>query len=237
MSQQPKRRTFSNESQMMARLLPALEAFLCSRNPVSAFSVRREVGAGATFADAVALLITEKDPGPPLAAPRPLSGFESVVVSHLRRRGPTPAVGMASACGLPPLLSEATLRRLRKWGIVRAGAGGEVMLEARWLSSVRLVAIEAKLIRWRDAIAQAEHYRNYADEAYVVLPKENAAVAAAAEFEAAGVGLLVFDGLELDCRVEPPASTAHDWPREFVYSRLTGPESRRRPDKPLRKTG
>ena len=64
-------------------------------------------------------------------------------------------------------------------------------------SAGEVVAIEAKLRRWRDALHQA--YRNtcFAHQSYVVLPRAAARLAQChlAEFERRGVGLCCLDAL------------------------------------------
>ena len=59
-----------------------------------------------------------------------------------------------------------------------------------------VIAFEAKLTAWRDALQQA--YRNtcFAHASYVVLPKDTATLAGRclAEFEKRGVGLCYIDG-------------------------------------------
>jgi hypothetical protein len=98
-----------------------------------------------------------------------------------------------------------------------------------------LIAVEAKLLRWRDALAQAAAYRRYADEVYVALPEGFGApaIVSADLFRAAGVGLLIVSGNRLRQAVAATVSRDHDWRREFVYSRLTscegGPSANAKP--------
>lgn len=58
-----------------------------------------------------------------------------------------------------------------------------------------LIAIEFKLKNWRRALKQAFRYENFANEVYVILDREQAskAIENVALFEAANVGLIVFD--------------------------------------------
>lgn len=93
---------------------------------------------------------------------------------------------------------------------------------APWATVTVIVAIEAKLLRWREALTQAHEYRKYADLAFVALPPRTAKRAGAnsEQFRAAGVGLLtVVDGALRVC-IAPSRSRSHDWRREFVLSRV-----------------
>ena len=58
-----------------------------------------------------------------------------------------------------------------------------------------LLAFEAKLSDWRQALQQAYRYRYYADSAFVLLPAKNASAALRNEhlFETFGIGLWTFD--------------------------------------------
>ncbi len=58
-----------------------------------------------------------------------------------------------------------------------------------------LLAFEAKLTDWRQAIQQAYRYRYYADSAFVLLPAKNASAALrnGRLFETFGIGLWTFD--------------------------------------------
>ncbi len=60
---------------------------------------------------------------------------------------------------------------LKRVGAIAKRESGEVELlpEFDISGSIRLIAIEMKLKRWREALAQAIEYRKFADEAYVVL--------------------------------------------------------------------
>ncbi|WP_310570959.1 hypothetical protein [Gemmatimonas sp.] len=65
--------------------------------------------------------------------------------------------------------------------------------------SGEVIAVEAKLTRWRDALQQAYRNRCFAHSSYVLLPKPVAlrAIRYAIDFEARGVGVCYFEGDEL----------------------------------------
>ena len=63
------------------------------------------------------------------------------------------------------------------------------------LSTARLLAFEAKLADWRQALKQAYRYRYYADAAIVILPAQGSRMAIEHRdlFRLMGVGLWTFD--------------------------------------------
>lgn len=152
----------------------------------------------------------------------PLSVVESAILSSLRRLGTSSADEIAQDVFMqaePVRLL--LLGRLSNWSLVRNHAGGFRTSKA-WVSQSEIIAIEAKLTRWRDAIDQAVAYRRYADRSFVLLPMENAVIAAQHKdaFTKAGVGLLAYgDGRVV--RVFPsPKAKEHTWHREFAMSRI-----------------
>lgn len=102
------------------------------------------------------------------------------------------------------------------------------MLSPDYIQVTKIVAIEAKLTKWRDALDQAAVYRRYADEAFVLLPAQCAepAMKARRDFEKAGVGLLVARDTQIVTIFDAIPSTTHDWRRDFVYFRLLASEKR-----------
>ncbi len=181
--------------------------------------IEREVVVGDSIADVVVLLGGAE---PRLPVTKPLSVGESVILSVLRRDGATTTDELTRRCGLNGK-TQRIVKRLDRLGLLKCSATGRVAVQRSWLNTTKIVAVEAKLLRWRDALAQATSYRRYADEAYVALPEAYAhpALEGAECFLAAGVGLLVVS--EHGVRRVIPAGKArdHDWRREFVYSRLT----------------
>jgi len=67
--------------------------------------------------------------------------------------------------------ADSAVSTLRRIGAISKRDSGEVELRPEFdiSGSIRLIAIEMKLKRWREALAQAIEYRKFADEAYVVL--------------------------------------------------------------------
>lgn len=208
---------------------PASEAtlvdVLCAQLPdllvrgARSCGIEREVAVGGSIADVVLLL---RDTQRRAEGPKPLSVGESVILSVLRRDGATTTDELTRRCGLNGKTVR-LLDRLDRMGLIKRTSTGRISAARSWPTSTRIVAVEAKLLRWRDALAQATTYRRYADESYVALPDAYAGPAMASEdlFRAAGVGLLVVSSSRIRRAIAAERSRDHDWRREFVYSRLT----------------
>lgn len=206
-----------------AALIEALLSHLSDDLLGKTQAIRREVGVGRSIADVVCLGSAPRNRGRGVSVPQALSILESVVLARLRRKGPTRIDVLEQRCGLQrTALRARALERLLAWGLVERSNGGRVSAARPWASLFRVVAIEAKLIRWRDALRQAEAYLRYADEAYVALPWAVAtrALRASSEFERQGVGLLLVGRQRSQIAIEARPSAQHDWRREFVLSRL-----------------
>jgi hypothetical protein len=77
-----------------------------------------------------------------------------------------------------------------------------------------VIAIEAKLIRWREALHQAYRNRCFAHRSYVALPAHTAWIAARScqQFRDRGVGLLLVERGNVRCLIEPgPPSPVEPW--------------------------
>jgi hypothetical protein len=207
------------ECELVQKLVTLLPARFAS--PQRSFVIEREVSVGRASADIVLLSgRTHASAGTACT----LNITESVIVSHLRRFGPIRIDSLERLCGFPPKsLRNGVLDRLQDLGIVRSYSRGYFRVSRRWGGqSDRIIAIEAKLEKWRRALSQAVGYRRYADHVYVALPAEYASPALQSRpaFRSLGVGLLVSTANSLRVEVKPRLSRDHDWQRDFVYSRL-----------------
>jgi len=200
-------------------LVDAVAANFCAYVGRSDIALFREVTAGRSIADVVAVI-----PGRRPAGLRPLSVWESFVLAAVRQLGSTRIDVLERVCGLEPRAlreDERRFDRLVKIGFLKRGGGGSVQVGSTWGRSFHMVAIEAKLTRWRDALEQAREYRRFADQAFVALPEASIPLTRRhrADFETAGVGLLsVNDQIKTIISAKP--ATDHDWRREFLWSRL-----------------
>jgi hypothetical protein len=97
-------------------------------------------------------------------------------------------------------------------------------------SGLDIVAIEAKLSRWREAVAQARSYLTFADRAFVVLDGNRVTASAAllGAVTAAGVGLVLQHGrilrLIVPAPVQPPPLTPE---RVLAVTKLVTPRGGR----------
>jgi hypothetical protein len=206
---------FSSEGELVERLLQLLPGLF--REGRKHLHVAVEVNVGRAIADIVAVVSSKA-----LAVTLwPLSIRDSVVLAALRRGGSARIDLLEMRCGLPRYsFRNGTLNRLEEAGLIRRSNGGKVELVHDWLSSVSVVAIEAKLAAWRDAVRQAQEYLRYADEAYVALPRTTVSKWAIDVFTTAGVGLLRVGAGEVETIVRARRQREHDWRREFAVSRV-----------------
>lgn len=206
---------FSSEAELVGQLVKLLPGPF--REWGERFHIAVEVSVGRGIADIVAVV-----PGEAAQVQLwPLSIRECVVLAALRRGGGTRIDLLEGRCGLPRRsLRNGTLKRLEEAGLVKRGNGGRVQLAHDWLKSVRVIAFEAKLSAWRDAVRQAQEYLRYADEAYVALPRATVGRETSDVFSGAGVGLLQVGGGEVEVTVRAVDHGKHDWRREFAVSRL-----------------
>lgn len=99
----------------------------------------------------------------------------------------------------------AAMSALKRVGAIAKKESGEVELRPEFDVShaVRLIAIEVKLRRWREALDQAIAYREFADEAYVVLDGNQVRLDAdiRAAFASNGIGLFLQRGTDVKRKV------------------------------------
>jgi|ERR1700733_1538163 len=96
---------------------------------------------------------------------------------------------------------------LKRIGAIAQRESGEVELSPRFdlSGTVKLIALEVKMKRWREALEQAKAYRAFADQAYVVLDANQVKVTAdiRSQFVANGIGLFLQDRHNLKRRIAP----------------------------------
>lgn len=120
---------------------------------------------------------------------------------------------------------DSAVSRLTRLGAIAKRDSGEVEIRPAFdvSSSVRLIAIEIKLRRWREALRQAIDYRRFADQAYVVLDSNQVRMKSdiSDEFRANGIGLfLQSDGaiqMEIQAATAPPHPSVD---RVFALTKL-----------------
>jgi predicted transcriptional regulator len=122
---------------------------------------------------------------------------DSCVLAQLEAAGGHSTESLAEHLYLSRWRTEEVLARLAQKGtIVRRRSGTWNLAPAAGTRHIEIVAIEAKLTRWRDALAQAAAYLEFADRAVVVLDGAQVRTTPAmlAAFRDARVGLWLQHG-------------------------------------------
>ena len=122
--------------------------------------------------------------------------------------------------------ADSAVSTLTNLGALSKRDSGEVELRPEFevLGSVRLIAIEMKLKKWREALAQAIEYRKFANEAYVVLDGSQVRMTCEVwdAFTANGVGLFLQRGGTLEEGISAKSMEASiSVDRLFAVSKLT----------------
>jgi hypothetical protein len=209
--------SFKLEREIVAVLSVESQALLAPSNADQICDVVTEmpVGSGNVRIPDVLLIYTDSR-GPERSAPTPLSYYDAEIISRLAR----------SSASLTDLAAEffanqdelsGRLRRLEGRGLIRRSFDTALyQTTALFPRNIRIVAIEAKLKRWRDAIRQASRYVEFANEAFIAMPSgvamRSQVVEACAE---AGVGVLAVDQTMVTVVLQPESVTpcSGEWVR------------------------
>jgi hypothetical protein len=101
--------------------------------------------------------------------------------------------------------AEAAISVLKRVGAITNRDSGELELQSEFdiSGSLRLIAIEMKLKRWREALDQAISYRKFSDESYVVLDGNQVRITAEISnaFAGNGIGLFLQRGDRVECEI------------------------------------
>jgi len=156
---------------------------------------------------------------------RELTSLEASLVAALLPGRPLRANTIARRLYCQTERVDHRLRALERTGVLTSGGRGAFSLRSEEsFASAHVVAVEAKLRRWREAVRQAESYLRFANRSYVALPwaviEGNRALASAAK--KARVGIISVEEeratLTLDAPVVPTRSA--DW--VWLLSRTIG---------------
>ncbi len=198
----------------LPQIYPALD--ICKEH----FRATKELTVGKSIADVVFYKSNDLAAWPEA----PLSATESVILSIVRLRNSARLDTIARHTYLPiDEVEAAVMGRLVAWGLVRVRARGVVEATREWVEQSEIIAIEAKLTKWRDALDQAIEYRHYSDRSYVLLPDYcvEIAIRNIHKFKQAGVGLLSYSPRAVEKILDAMPSRRHLWHREYALSRLT----------------
>jgi hypothetical protein len=108
----------------------------------------------------------------PNSKPARVSYFEAAIVAFLLDRGSANVQTIADELYSSASSVELRVSRLARLGLIEID-GRELRATGRHVSGdIRVVAIEAKLSRWREAVEQASSYRIFANESYIAMPTD-----------------------------------------------------------------
>lgn len=164
---------------------------------------------------------------------------ESCVLARLEHARGFGTQTLANALFMNPQDAATTLGRLERSGtVVQGRRGGWRLASGAGTSHIEIVAVEAKLDRWREALSQAREYLEFANRSVVVLDgaRVRATPALLTAFREARVGLWFQCGDRLVQRVAAPRHQARSARRVLAADRLFGPLPRRR-EEPRRSLG
>jgi hypothetical protein len=177
---------------MYEALLPVISDLFCCCG--SSFRVMREPTIGEVIPD----ILLGTWPGQ-MPFQGPFGNIARHVLAFLQSvsNRPLPARLIADELFLTEGTLEGVVRQLRRAGAIYVAGSGEIQVTPQFfLYDLHVVAIEVKLKRWKQALAQAQRYLAFADEAYVVLDANQTALSQELreEFELSAVGLLMQRG-------------------------------------------
>lgn len=153
-----------------AQLCDALRSTLGTRlaHGTRHLHLSAEVQVGAVVPDLLAL----RAPLTPSFAAT-LSNMDSWVLCELLAGGPKHPATIARRLYATDASVRARLAMLQRLGVVSSTMRGAYTATCRsYFEAAELIAVEAKLRRWREAAAQALRYLEFANESYMALPEE-----------------------------------------------------------------
>lgn len=207
-------RSFRYEADLVARGKELLPSFLWGRKKT--WRMTEELTVGAAIAD----IVLARTPRSFSANIPVLSARDSVLLAALRKLQTARIDRLERACGLERgSLRNGELATLLDAGLIERRGGGHIALTNDWAMVTDLVAVEAKLVRWQEALRQANNYSNYADRVYVML-SDQAPDECAERCAELGVGLLVVRDMRLVERIPAAIRSGHGWRREYALSRV-----------------
>jgi hypothetical protein len=199
----PHTRPFRLEREMLDplnRALPTVLGFPSSSHWIAL----REPTIGSVIPD---LLIGVAPEVKPVRSRRRCTVLEAHVVALLEGTAPLSTLQIIESLYLTRMGAEYTLGRLHRSGVLVQTEGDHwTIAEAASTAGIEIVAIEAKLRRWRDALAQASAYRTFANRVYAVLDGNQVTRSdiLVESFQDAGVGLLLQYGPLVEPVVQAP---------------------------------
>jgi hypothetical protein len=124
---------------------------------------------------------------------------------------------------LAPPTAQRIFQKLQRMGVLTRTTSGAVRIsDTHTTRRVEIVAVEFKLRRWKDALAQAITYQKFADRSYVVLDEDQVTVGPQMDFafRAAAVGLILQREAALRVLIEPTAKAQISSDRVVAVQKL-----------------
>lgn len=150
--------------------------------------------------------------------PLRLTYFDCTILSAILDGQPIDAAALAERTYASVTDIDQRAVRLARLGLVTVRPDGAYALRRGVIpDDVRIVAVEAKLHRWREALSQAQAYLSFANEAYIAMPSQQIRrnVDALDACATAGVGVIAVDetgaSLVLDSEKHDPSGA--EWVR------------------------
>jgi hypothetical protein len=181
---------------------------------------RREVQIAGCIPDLVIVRFAEPPSGE--LWPTRSTFRHAFVVSLLRRYGRLFPETLAAKAFSRLERIQPTVDDLLASGAIAESNSGAVFLSPRWATTcVEVVAVEAKLRRWREALEQAQSYSRFADRTLVAMDQAFAPrdLEEHKEFRRRGVGLISVGPESFECLAPPARSSLKPSPEwEYIVS-------------------
>jgi hypothetical protein len=156
---------------------------------------------------------------PRLKLRRPATIIEAHILATIERSITSSRSALCEALFLSTSKAEESIRTLIRQGLLCLRRDGNLQI-AKDANTNRasVVAVEMKLARWRDALAQASDYLRFANFAYAVLDGQRVTLSPemVEAFSNAGVGLLLQHGSRLVIHVKATATNPPPSPERVI---------------------
>lgn len=168
-----------------------------SRGKQRVVATREKFAVGMIVPD---LLLVINDTGA-TAKRRPISLFDCSVLSAIMTAGGSTLEMLENCIFARASVIQAALGRLQRQCLVTVRAGRFRISRKVRRRLAHVVAVEAKLIRWKEAVEQAKSYLRFANASYVALPSSviTRLRPIRAACRSAGIGLIAVDAT--GCRI------------------------------------
>lgn len=207
---------FDLESKLVNVLHQTSEASRLFTRRNAELLVFREVELGGTIPDLV--IVRRRSSHHDGRRPVRLTVFESWIIGELMRSGALRSTTITRKLFAFAKDTDRALKRLERRRFVTKTEDGAYALVEDFSARFEILAIEAKLTRWKAAIEQAKDYFRFSNLVYIALPESvidrNGAIEEACEREGIGLIAVATDGIDL---VVSPAPAAKPDQREWAW--------------------